>query len=131
MIEFFKKYWDIFGGLVISVVMVTLERFQLYKIQLCYSIIILSLVSIGFFRIIKQSVDKSREKKRSTVIDKMIDGQKSVKAVRLAQNPTRDGEVLGKEAIKLWEGLKKMIKKLKVWFDKFKGTQHSTMVLRA
>lgn len=121
MVEFLKKYWDIFGGLVISVAMVTLERFQLYKIQLCYSIIILSLVSIGFFRIIKQSVDKSREKKRSTVIDQMVDGQQAMKAVRLAQNPTKDGETLGKEAIKLWEGLKKMIKKLKVWFDKFKG----------
>lgn len=120
MVEFLKKYWDIFGGLTISIVMVTLERFQLYKIQLCYSIIILSLVSIGFFRIIKQSVDKSREK-RSTVIDTMIDGQQSIKAVRLAQNPTKDGETLGKEAIKLWEGLKKVMKKLKVWFDKFKG----------
>lgn len=121
MIGFFKKYWDIFGGLAISVAMVALERFQLYKIQLCYSIIILSLVSIGFFRIIKQSVDKSREKKRSTVIDSMVDGQQAIKAVRMAQNPTKDGETLGKEAIKLWEGLKKMIKKLKVWFDKFKG----------
>ena len=116
MIEFFKKYWDIICGLVISVLVAILAEFQLYKIQLCYSIIILVLVSIGFFRIIKQS----RERKK-TVIDNVIDGQPSVKAVNIAQNPTKDGEVLGEIVIKLWEGLKGIMKKLKVWFDKFKG----------
>lgn len=116
MIEFLKKYWDIICGLVISVLVAILAEFQLYKIQLCYSIIILVLVSIGFFRIIKQS----RERKK-TVIDNVIDGQTSVKAVNIAQNPTKDGEVLGEIVIKLWEGLKGIMKKLKVWFDKFKG----------
>lgn len=122
--EMFKKYGDIIAGIVIGIAVSVLAKFQLYKIQLCYSIIILILLSIGFFRIIKQAVEKSRERKK-TVIDTVIDGQTSVKAVRMAQNPTRDGEVLGEITIKLWEGLKGIMKnffnKVKVFFDKFKG----------
>ncbi len=127
--QILKKYWDIFGGIVIGILMAVFAEFQLEKLQICYSVIILILVSIGFFRIIKQAVDKkrekSREKKRQTVIDTMVDGQTSVKAVRMAQNPTKDGEVLGRATIKLWEGLKRIMKnffnKVKVFFDKFKG----------
>ena len=119
--KLFKTYWDIFGGIVLGILMTVLSRFQLYKIQLCYSIIILILLSIGVLRIIKQTVDKSREKKRKTVIDTMVDGHTSVKAVRMAQNPTKDGEVLGLAIIKLWEGLERIMKKLNELFDKFKG----------
>lgn len=121
MIEFFKKYWDIFGGMSISIVMAVISHFQLQTIQLCYSIIILILVSIGLLRIIKQSVDKSREKKRQTLIDQMVDGQQAIKAISIAQNPTRDGEKLGKIIITLWEGVKSIMKKFKELFDKFKG----------
>ena len=127
--KFFQKYWDLFGGLAIGILMAVFAKFQLEKLQICYSVIILVLVSIGFFRIIKQAVEKkvekSREKKRQTVIDTMVDGQTSVKAVRMAQNPTKDGEVLGRATIKLWEGLVKIMKnffnKVKVFLDKFKG----------
>lgn len=129
MFGLIKKYWDIFGGITIGILMAFFAEFQLEKLQICYSAIILILVSIGFFRIIKQAVEKkvekSREKKRQTVIDTIVDGQTSVKAVRMAQNPTKDGEVLGRATIKLWEGLKRIMKnffnKVKVFFDKFKG----------
>jgi hypothetical protein len=113
-----KMYWDIFGGLVVGILMAVFARFQLEKIQLCYSIIILVLLSIGFFRMIKQTVNEHR---RHTVIDTMVDGHQAVKVVRMAQNPTMDGEVLGYATIKLWEGLKKIMKKIKELFDKFKG----------
>lgn len=114
-----KKYWDIFGGVTSGILVAILAEFQLYEIQLCYSIIILILLSIGFFRMIKQAV--SEEKQRHTVLDAMIDGQQAVKAVRMAQHPTSDGEVLGYLTIKLWEGLKKIMKKFKELCDKFKG----------
>ena len=39
----------------------------------------------------------------------------------MAQNPTKDGEVLGLAIIKLWEGLERIMKKLNELFDKFKG----------
>lgn len=104
-----------------GILMSVFARFQLEKVQLCYSVIILILVSIGVLRIVKQSLEKSRDKKRHTLIDTMVDGQKSVKAISIAQNPTKDGEVLGKMFIKLWEEVKKIMKKFKELFDKFKG----------
>lgn len=117
----FKKYWDIFGGAIMGLLMSVVAKFQLQTIQLFYSVIILILVSIGVFRIIKQSLEKSREKKRATLIDQMVDGQKPIKAISIAQNPTRDGEMLGKIIINLWEGVKTIMKKFKELFDKFKG----------
>jgi hypothetical protein len=120
MLRVLKKYWDIFGGLVVGILMAVFAEFKLEKIQLYYSIIILILLSIGFFRMIRQTVNENR-KERHTVIDTMLDGQRAVKAVRMAQNPTMDGEVLGYATIKLWEGLKMIIKKVKKLFDKFKG----------
>lgn len=131
-----KQYGDIIGGIVIGILMAVMAKFQLYKIQLCYSIIILILLSIGFFRIIKQAVEQAcenRKKRKKTVIDKVIDGQTSVKAVRMALHPTEDGEVLGELTIKLWEGLKGIMKnflnKLKVFFDKFKGIMLSLALM--
>lgn len=118
MIDFFKKNWDIFGGVIISVVMTVLAKFQLQTIQLCYSIIILILLNIGVLRVIKQSLDKNKDEKRKTLIDQMVDGQKVIKAISIAQNPTKDGEMLGQIIIKLMEGVKNIMKKL---FDKFKG----------
>ena len=117
--RFLKKYWDIFGGIGIGVGLAYITHFQLETIQICYSVIILILVSIGVLRIIKQSVDKSRDKQ--TLIDQMVDSQKAVKAISIAQDPIKDGEMLGKKIIKLWEGLKGIMKKLQEWFDKFKG----------
>jgi hypothetical protein len=115
-----KKYWDIFGGIVIGILMAVLARFQLERIQLCYSIIILILLSIGFFRMIKQTMNEHKSE-RHTVIDTMVNGHQAVKAVNMAQHPTQDGEVLGYATIKLWEGLRMIMKKIKELFDKFKG----------
>ena len=55
------------------------------------------------------------------MLDTMVDGQQAVKAVRMAQHPTTDGELLGYLTIKLWEGLKSIMKKFKEFMDKFKG----------
>lgn len=116
-----KKYWDIIGGIASGLLLTLLAEFELERVQLIYSIIILILVSIGIFRIIKQAIDKQREKRKHTVIDSMVDSQKSIKAIRLAQEPTKDGEKMGELLIKLWEVKRTIMNKVKEFFDKFKG----------
>lgn len=123
--DLIKRYWDILGGFITGVGVSILARFELGKIQLVYSIIILVLVSIGVFKIIKQSMEKERGKKakkrKKTIIDDMVDGQKPVKAINLAQSPTKEGEKLGQLLLDTFKEVKKKMKKIKVLFDKFKG----------
>lgn len=114
-----KKYWDIISGIASALLLATLSRFELHSIQLCYSIFILMLVSIGIFRIIKQAIEKG--KRKHNIIDDLVDSQKAIKAVSLAEEPTKEGEKLGKFIINIWEVLKTMFNKIKEFFDKFKG----------
>lgn len=120
-----KKYWDLFSGAAMGLALCIVSHFKLEKIQLCYSIVILILVSIGFFKIVKQSVEKRIQAKvkarEHNLIDDMVDGQGALKAISLAQNPTKEGEKVGKLFITLWEVNKKIMKKLKELFDKYKG----------
>ena len=87
--EFLKKYWDIFGGVLTGLTLSLVAHFELNTIQLYTSIIILCLVSIGVLRIIKQKTERKK-----TIIDSVIDHQKPVRAINMAQNPTQDGEEL-------------------------------------
>lgn len=123
MIELIKKYWDILSGIASGVLLAVMAKFKLESIQLYYSIIILILVSIGVLRIVKQAIEKQKKKKerKHNVVDSMVDSQKSMKAIRLAQEPTKDGEKVGELIIKLWEVLKRTMNKIKTFFDKFKG----------
>lgn len=125
MINLIKKYWDIISGTTAGVGLAFLAKFKLERVQLYYSIIILVLVSIGVFRIIKQAVDSQREKKankrKHSLVDSIVDGQKSIKAISLAQEPTKEGERVGKLFMELWEVNKSIMKKLKTLFDKYKG----------
>lgn len=116
-------YWDIISGIILGIVFAVAADFELEKIQLIYSIIILILVSIGCCRLIKQSLDtnKKKKKERHNVIDNLIDFQKPVKAISLAQDPTKEGSKVGEAIINLLKKGVKSMKKLKVLFDKFKG----------
>lgn len=118
-----KKYWDILSGLFTGILLAFLARFKLEKIQLAYSIIILILVCIGVMRIIKQAVEKQRHTRarEPTIIDSMVDGQNSIKAISLAQTPTREGEKIGEMIITILKGEKNIMKKFKTFFSKFKG----------
>lgn len=123
MIEFIKKYWDILSGAAVGLGLSMLASYELESIQLYYSIIILILVCIGVFRIIRQEIDKKRHKlgRNHNIVDAMVDAQKSVKAVSLAQDPTVEGEIISKLIFKLMEDIKKAMNKLKTFFSKFKG----------
>lgn len=129
MWQLIKRYWDIFSGILAGVAITIISKFDLYIIQLYYSIIILFLVSIGAFRIIKQSIEKQRskegkkkpKKRKHNIIDDMVDTQTPVKAVSLAAEPAKEGEKLGNLLLDTMKGVRKTMKKLKLWFDKFKG----------
>jgi hypothetical protein len=121
VINLLKKYWDILGGIITGLALSILAGFKLERIQLIYSIIILILVSIGTFKIIKQSIDKQKKKREKNIIDTMVDSQRSMKAIRMAQNPIKEGERVGTLILDIMKGMKNKMKQIKILFDKFKG----------
>ena len=120
-----KKYWDIILGMLTGLALSVFADGNIDQIQLCSSVVILLLISIGFFRIVKQSIDKQKKKKTieadHNLIYDIVDHQKPVQAISLAQDPTKVGEEAGKKFIKFMEVIKKIMKKLAEFFDKFKG----------
>ncbi len=98
------KYWDIILGIVVGFVLSLLAHNELEKIQIIYSVIILMLVSIGIFKVIKQAVDKGKKERGHNIIDNVVNAQQPVKALNMAQNPTKAGENIGKLIILIWRG---------------------------
>ena len=121
MIGFIKKYWDILGGIIAGISIAAFAKFELGIVQLCYSVIILIIVCIGILRLIRQETSKKQDERKHNAIDTVIDGQKPIRAISLAQSPTEEGEKIGKKIITLWGGLKPMLDKFKEFFSKFKG----------
>lgn len=120
------KYWDIISGIATGLGLAVLSKFELDAIQLYYSIIILILVSIGIFKIIKQAIEKNREtkkkdKRKDNLIDGIVGKQTAMRAVQMAQKPTKDGEEIGNLIIIIWRRSKKFMKKFKEFLDKYKG----------
>lgn len=72
---------------------------------------------------IRQSIDNNVA--HDTLLDKVVDAQKPVRAIRAAQYPTKDGEELGNTLIESWKEttniMKKLKEKLKVFFERSKG----------
>lgn len=120
-----KKYIDIFGGILLSIFLTIIARFELEKIQLMYSVIILMLVCIGVCSVIKKTasnrVKKDKKERKINIIDKIVNSRKEVKAVNIAQNPLKEGEELYIAMKKSRKDIRKVMKKIKRFFDKFKG----------
>lgn len=119
--NFLKKYWDVISGILLGLIVAATTKFNSDQIQLIYSIVILILASIGCFRIIQQSIEKNKKVKRSNIIDTLIDSQKPIKAISLAQDPSTEGQKTGEAILNLLGGVKHIMKKIKELFDKFKG----------
>lgn len=123
--SFIRKNWDILSGLITGLIITVASGFNLTVIQITYSIFILLLVSIGLFRVIKQSIDKQKETRKKerqhNLIDDMVDSQTPVRAFNLAQKPTREGERLGHLLIETMKRGKRIMKQIKTFLDKFKG----------
>lgn len=107
-----KRYWDVFSGVFVGLIYSFIVQWELYKIQLAYSVIILILVIIGFFRFFIKSKNTKRD-----LIDKSLDTQKFTKAIHIAENPCQEGEELGKLVVDTIHGGQKMVK----WISKNRG----------
>lgn len=121
MVAFIKKYWDIIGGILAGIGIAAIAKFEVGIVQLCYSVIILIIVCIGILRLIRQETQKKQNERKHNAIDTVVDGQKPMRAISLAQSPTEEGEKIGKKILSLWGGLKPMLDKFKNFFSKFKG----------
>lgn len=121
MINFIKKYWDILGGIGTGFAIAVIAKFELYAVQLCYSVIILLIVCIGIFRLVRQETEKKKTERKHNIIDDVVDGQKPIRAISLAQSPSKEGEKIGKKILFLVGVTKRIMEKFKTFFDKFKG----------
>lgn len=119
MFDFIKKYWDIICGILSGVLLAFMAKFELNTVQLLYSVTILIILCIGVLRIVKQELEKKHREK--TVIDSLIDGQKPIKALRIAETPYKEGEKIGNFILNILKGVKFIMEKIKLFLSKFKG----------
>ena len=122
MKDLIKRYWDIFGGTIGGIGLSIIANFKLDGIQLIYSVIILILVCIGLFKVLKNSIDKSFINQHKVLLDKIVDNQRHMKAIKMANEPTQTGEELGNVLIDTMKGGKKVMQKIKnvfVWIGKY------------
>lgn len=115
-----KNNWDVLGGTIIGIICSFVVGWEIDKIQLVYSIIILILVIIGLFRFFFK---KSSSKKEKDIIDKTLNANKITKAIHIAENPCQEGEELGELVIETINGGKKIMN----WINKNKGAIISTL----
>lgn len=124
MWDLVKKYWDLLSGFLVGTALSFMAHSDIEKVRFIYSVIILLLVCMGLFRFIRQAVEKGVKKKRESrqhsLLDVMVDNQIAVKAIGFAQDPTKEGDKVGK-LLKTLLGGKKIMKKLKELFGKYKG----------
>ena len=120
MWELVKKYWDLLSGFIVGLALCFMAHYDSEMVRQIYSIVILVLACMGLFRLIRQAVDK-KKKRKDTLIDVVVDNLTAVKAINLAQEPTKEGEKIRNLFTTLWGGKNYIMKKLKTLFDKYKG----------
>ena len=93
MWELVKKYWDLIIGFIVGIGLSIIAHSDGEKVRLIYSVIVLLLACMGLFRCIRQSVENEMKKKRvnreRNLLDAMVDTQIAIKAINLAQDPTK------------------------------------------
>lgn len=122
MKDLIKRYWDILGGTITGLFLSIIAKWKLDSIQLIYTEIILILVCIGLFKVLKNGIDNFTKGRKKIVVDKLVENQKPMKAITLANEPTKTGEELGEVLIDTMKGGKKLMKKIKdvfVWIGKY------------
>lgn len=123
MWEVVKKYWDIFSGLIVGLALSIMAHSDNEIARLVYSDIVITLACIGLLRFIRQAIEREKKTKQRerTVLDGVVDSLPVIKVINFAHEPTKEGEKLGKIFINLMEGTKRIMKKIKEFFSKFKG----------
>lgn len=119
LIKVIKEHLDLLFGTFIGLISAILVRWELNSVQLISSVIILILVLTGLFK-----VGFSYNFKKHDPINKVVENQRPMKAIKIAQNPTQIGEELGELIIETTKGSKKMIK----WIKNNKGALVSWLV---
>ena len=123
MWEAVKEYWDLIVGFIVGVGLSFMAHIDSEIVRRIYSVIILILVCMAFFRTVRQTIEKKRIKKKErqhNVIDAVVDNLSPVKTIRIAENPTKEGEKIEELFIKI-SGGHTIMKKFKELFDKYKG----------
>ena len=125
MWDLVKKYWDLLSGFIVGLILSFMAHYDNEKLRLFYSVIILLLVCMGMFRFIRQAIEKEmkkiRENRKKSIVDAVVDNNIAVKAIKLAQDPAKEGEKVGELFVTLMGGIKSIMKKLKEFFSKYKG----------
>lgn len=125
LIKVIKEHLDVLMGTFIGIISSIMVSWELTTIQLISSVIILILVLTGLFKVgFTYHLPTQKVKNKEDAINKMVDSQKPMKAIKIAQNPTKMGEELGELIIETTKGSKKMIK----WIKNNKGALVSWLV---
>lgn len=130
IIERVKRYWDVLGGTIIGLISSILVKWEIDKIQLIYSILILILLNTGLLKVLssyrrKQKIysnTKNNKKEEKRLVDKIVEKQKPFKALHYAERPTEDGEELGNLVVETINGGKNImnwLKKLLKWIRNY------------
>lgn len=131
MLKIIKKYIDILGGIITAAILSLVANWELIKIQLIYSVIILMLVLIGMFKVViakYNEIHHLKKQRDSSVVDKLIDNQKPMKAIRFSQKPTKDGEELGQLICETFTKKGTVRKKMIKWIKRNKGALTSCLI---
>ena len=123
MWEAVKEYWDLIVGFIVGLGLSFMAHIDSEIVRQIYSVVVLILVCMAFFRTVRQTIEKKRNRKKErqhNVIDAVVDNLSPVKTIRIAENPTKEGEKIEELFIKI-SGGHTIMKKLKELFDKYKG----------
>ena len=136
MWKIIKRYWDLLSGSLcgVGIIYVVSSIFKDFskiyeEIQLISASLALILLSIGFFKVIKNAMEQRSAKRKKIFLDKLADTQQPIKVINMAENPTQPGEELGHLIVDTSKGVRKMWGKIKKFFDKFKGIICSIILL--
>lgn len=136
MWKIIKKYGDLLGGTICGVGVLYIISTTFKEISTIYEIIqiisagmALILLFIGFFKVIKNTMDEKSAKRKKVFLDTLVEIQQPMKIVSMAENPTQPGEKLGELIVDTSKGARKMWEKIKKFFDRFKGVIGSISLL--
>lgn len=128
-----KHSFEIISCTVIGVGVGVMVKWETEKIQQIYSVLILILLLMGFFKTLakpKEAINSNTQESVKTTQDNLdlveflISKQKPLQILELSQNPTQEGEELGEIFLNQMKGGKKRMEKFinfwkNVWGNKF------------
>ena len=112
------KLWNIYGGIILSTFVAWLNNFSRDNMDNITSYLVMTLTFISVLTFFKLVLFK---KKSDGIIDSASLNQSSIKAMKTAIDPLKNGEEIGKTILKTEKILERLGKKIMKWFLKNKG----------